>query len=48
MKKFAKIAVVAVMLFGIVLSFASCSFFTPSFAEMVDNLEANGYSRSYA
>ena len=48
MKKFAKISVVAVMLFGIVLSFASCSFFTPSFAEMVDNLEANGYSRSYA
>ena len=48
MKKFAKIAVVAVMLFGIVLSFASCSFFTPSFAEMVDNLEDEGYTCTYA
>ena len=48
MKKFAKIAVVAVMLFGIVLSFASCSFLTPLFAEMVDNLEDADYTRSYA
>ena len=48
MKKFAKLAVVAVMLFGIVLSFASCSFFTPSYAEMVDNLEDENYTRSYA
>ena len=48
MKKFAKIAVVAVMLVGIVLSFASCSFFTPSYAEMVDNLEDENYTCAYA
>lgn len=48
MKKFAKITIVAVMLLGIVFSFASCSFFTPSFEEMCENLKDENYLCVYS
>ena len=48
MKKFAKITIVAVMLIGIVLSFASCSFFTPSYEEMLQNLTDENYVCVYS
>lgn len=48
MKKFAKLTIVAVVLLGVVLSFASCSFFTPSYDEMVENLRDEGYTCSYS
>ena len=48
MKKFAKIAIIIMMLAGIVLSFASCSFFTPSFEEMCANLADENYICVYS
>jgi hypothetical protein len=48
MKKFAKIAILTVLLVGIVLSFASCSFFTPSFEEMCENLADENYLCVYS
>lgn len=48
MKKIAKVAVLAVILCGVVLSFASCSFFTPSFEEMCESLADENYLCAYS